>query len=87
MDDYEYDDQECPKCGHQPTHVRQCNVIGCEDGWIDLHEYDDPLMFDDGETEMCEECQGTGWQRWCPECGYDLNAPISGPQPGDGGEG
>jgi hypothetical protein len=83
MDDYEFDDQECPKCGHQPTHARRCDVIGCDDGWIDMHEYDDPLMFDEGETEMCEECHGTGWQRWCPGCGYDLNTTIGGPQEAD----
>jgi hypothetical protein len=32
MDDYEFDDQECPKCGHLPTHARRCDVIGCDDG-------------------------------------------------------
>ena len=72
MDDYEFDDESCPKCGHYPTHARRCHVIGCEDGYIDLHEYDDPLFFDEGETEMCRECWGTGWERWCPKCGYDL---------------
>jgi hypothetical protein len=71
-DDIEFDDEACPKCGHSPTHSRQCSVVGCDDGWIDMHEYDDPLFFDEGETEMCEECSGTGWLRWCPSCGYDL---------------
>ena len=72
MDDYEFDDEACPKCGTYPTHARRCHVIGCEDGYIDLHEYDDPLFFDEGETEICRECWGTGWERWCPKCGYDL---------------
>jgi len=71
-DDIEFDDDSCPKCGHYPTYSRRCHVLGCDDGNIDLHEYDDPLFFDPGETEMCTECWGTGWERWCPKCGYDL---------------
>ena len=85
MDDYEFDDESCPKCGHYPTPARRCHVIGCEDGYIDLHEYDDPLFFDEGETEMCRECWGTGWERWCPSCGYDLQrARLTKREPDDG---
>lgn len=85
MDDYEFDDEACPKCGTYPTHARRCHVIGCEDGYIDLHEYDDPLFFDEGETEICRECWGTGWERWCPKCGYDLQrARLTQREPDDG---
>lgn len=73
MDDYEFDDEPCPNCGHEPTHYRPCTVIGCDDGWIDRHEYDDPLMFDPGDVETCDECNGTGFERWCPNCGWDLS--------------
>ena len=66
------DDEACPKCGHSPTHYRRCSQIGCEDGYIDMHEYDDPLWYDEGEEEMCDECHGTGIECWCPSCGYDL---------------
>jgi hypothetical protein len=78
-DDWEFDDEACPKCGQEPTRARRCEVVGCDDGWIDMHEYDDPLMFDPGETEMCDECHGTGWVRWCPKCGHDMNHAVSGP--------
>jgi hypothetical protein len=71
MDDYELDDTVCPRCGHEPTHSRRCINIGCDDGWIDMHN-DDPLWYDPSETERCEECHGTGIERWCPACGLDL---------------
>lgn len=90
MDDYEIDDYDgegCPQCGHYPTHARRCSVVGCDDGWIDMHEYDDPLFFDEGETEMCEECNGTGWLRWCPSCGCDLQRAHLTPDAADLGVG
>jgi hypothetical protein len=87
MDDYEIDDEPCPKCDSDYTHARRCNVLGCDDGWIDLYE-EEPMFYYEGDREMCSECHGTGQQRWCPKCGHDMNAPVSGPlpvsQPGDG---
>ena len=71
MDDYEYDDRPCPKCRHEPTRSQSCHVVGCDEGWIDLHEYDDPINFSPGEMEMCSECQGTGYAWWCAECGWN----------------
>lgn len=71
-DDYEFDDYACPKCGHEPTHVRRCTNYACDDGWIDMHEFDDPMLFDEGDVERCDECGGTGSIRWCPNCGYDI---------------
>lgn len=74
-DDYEIDDTTCPNCGNSSTHSRRCAAIGCDDGWIDGHEYDDPLWYDEGECFMCDECYGTGVERWCPSCGFDLQKP------------
>ena len=72
MLDYEESEMECPKCGHAPTHTRECDVVGCDDGWIDLYEYEDPINFSPGEVEKCCECNGTGYQHWCPKCGFDI---------------
>lgn len=70
--EYETDyDNPCPHCGHDEIRWRHCEVVGCDDGWIDMHEYDDPLWFDEGETEICPECRGTGIEQWCPKCGKD----------------
>lgn len=74
--EYEIDpaDEACPHCGSDEIRWRHCEVIGCDDGYIDMHEYDDPLWFDEGETEMCRECRGTGVEQWCPKCGQDPRA-------------
>lgn len=74
MDDYDYDDRPCPSCGHEPTHRREYGSIGCEDGWIDMYEFDDPLWYSPGEYEQCRECMGRGFHWWCPECGTDCAA-------------
>ena len=74
MDDYQIDhDQSCPKCGHSSICWQHCSVIGCDDGWIDMYEYDDPLWYDEGDYEMCRECRGTGIEKWCPGCGLNLS--------------
>lgn len=64
-------DGKCPRCGHSPTRGRQCTALYCDDGWVDLYE-DDPLMYDPGEGESCDECRGHGYVQWCPGCGADL---------------
>lgn len=74
MDDYQVSyDEKCPKCQHSPIHWRDCANYCCEDGWIDMHEYDDPLWYDNGDVEMCQECKGTGIEKWCPGCGANLS--------------
>lgn len=75
-DDWEYDESECPECGHYPTKFMRCSVTGCDDGWIDMHEFDDPMLFDEGDVEMCRECNGTGIVRWCPNCGHDMTMHV-----------
>lgn len=71
MDHWEICDDRCPACGGE---VRQqdCDVVGCDDGVIDLHESDDPVDFSPGEFGYCDECHGVGIVRWCPACGADL---------------
>lgn len=72
--DHEADyDLECPECGNQAVNWRTCVEIHCVDGWIDLHASDDPLWYDEGDVEMCIECQGTGIEHWCPACGENLS--------------
>lgn len=78
MNDYEIEEGPCPHCGNSIVHVRQCDGIFCEDGWIDEYN-EDPINFAPGDSEReCEECHGTGWQRWCPACGKDV---ILDPEP------
>ena len=67
----EYDDDSCPKCGNF-VNQRRCWVVGCDGGRIDLHEFDDPLLHNPGETEQCDECNGHGRHEWCSVCGWDL---------------
>lgn len=72
-EDYEQDyDNSCPRCGHSPTHYRDCSGLYCDDGWIDESE-DDAINFMPGESyEMCTECYGRGVEEWCPSCGLDI---------------
>lgn len=73
MDDYEWSDVECPECGHEPTHRRECSGLHCEDGLIDCY-YEDPINFVRGEEyEVCGTCGGAGLEHWCPNCGYELH--------------
>lgn len=66
-------DLQCPHCGHSPIHSRDCSNLFCEEGTIDDSE-DDPINFYPGEsTHLCEECRGTGVERWCPGCGQNLS--------------
>jgi len=57
-DDVELVEGSCPKCGGEVLR-HDCTQIGCDDGFIDMHEYDDPLLFDEGEEEACNECHGS----------------------------
>jgi hypothetical protein len=75
MDDYDFSDVACPKCGHTPTHYRECQGLFCDDGFVDEWE-EDPINYMQGqEFSVCPECHGTGSEHWCPACGYDLTTP------------
>jgi len=69
MSDYEIDDLYCPKCQCN-TNSRDCENW-CEDGFHDESEED----YCEPGTIMvkCEECRGTGIERWCPQCGENLS--------------
>lgn len=67
--DIEYAEGCCPKCGHEPIYRRDCT--DCDDGYHDLYE-EDPLWYNEGDTEECEHCNGYGGHVWCPSCGYDI---------------
>ena len=70
MEDYDFHDDECPSCRHHPTHIRDCDQMGCEEGYIDVSEED---YLEEGTNYIkCRECNGTGIQHWCPKCGHDL---------------
>lgn len=67
MDDWEYSDDDCPKCGSQLAYRRcaPCEGEGCvigddeEDGWE--------------VNERCDMCDGKGYEEWCRACGWDMN--------------
>lgn len=74
MSDYQQDyETRCPHCGHSPTHWRECQELGCNEGQIDVFD-EDPLWYSPGETETCTACYGTGIEQWCPKCGADVMA-------------
>ncbi|OGZ02796.1 MAG: hypothetical protein A2390_02220 [Candidatus Liptonbacteria bacterium RIFOXYB1_FULL_36_10] len=76
FDDDEIEDEHdtnCPSCGHSPIRSCRCRNLGCEDGWIDRYD-EDPLWYDEDDPEICTECWGTGVERWCPKCGFDLQS-------------
>lgn len=58
---------DCPKC-HTPQDWIPCYSVGCDEGYYDGHEYDDPLWYDPGEMVICEDCQGKGGWWHCYEC-------------------
>lgn len=39
----------------------------CEDGQIDVYD-SDPMWYDPGDTEPCEQCGGAGGWYWCATC-------------------
>lgn len=76
-DDYqEESDEPCPHCGHPIIRWRPCSNYCCEDGWINMAEYDDPLLYDDDDVEPCPECRATGIEKWCPNCGKDPREKV-----------
>lgn len=73
MQDFDIEDEfTCPNCGHSPLHSRDCTNF-CDDGFFDESD-NDPINFFPGEEfRRCEECKGTGVERWCPSCGANLS--------------
>ena len=73
-EEYEVDfERNCPKCGHNPIHYRDCMNLGCDEGYFDESD-DDPINFFPGEMiSECSDCHGTGVEVWCPACGANLS--------------
>ncbi len=71
-DNYDIDDElQCPNCGHSPLHSRRCDNIHCYNGFID--ESDEDYCKEGTVMVPCDECQGTGIERWCPKCSANLS--------------
>lgn len=66
MSDWEYSDDECPKCGATLAY-RPCNPCDRNGYWVD--EDSDPDWPDSGR---CDVCNGKGYEEWCRECGWDV---------------
>ena len=69
IDDVEYGDIACPKCGSYNTRWQRCDQ--CEDGYINRYD-EDPLWYDEDDCSVCEECRGHGCHSWCVNCGFDI---------------
>lgn len=69
MDDWEYSERQCPKCQSE-MRTRECNDCGGEGFRDDLYE-EDPLWYDEDDTEPCHTCAQKGHETWCGECGWD----------------
>ena len=69
-DDVELADEYCPKCGKE-AYWQRCPSCGGEGYNDDLYELD-PLWYNPGDYEVCQECQGWGHFCWCRNCGWDL---------------
>jgi hypothetical protein len=66
MSDWEYSDDDCPKCNAQLA-FRRCNELGCEDGYWEDFDPEGPV------PGRCDTCNGKGYEEWCRECGWDMN--------------
>jgi len=66
MIDWEYGDNDCPKCSSQLA-WRHCSTCGGQ-GWID-----DEDEWDECSDLRCDTCNGKGIEEWCRECGWDMN--------------
>lgn len=73
MSDWEYSDENCPKCNSQLA-TRRCGE--CENGEV--------LIDEDDQTSAvyeCDRCDGNGHLEWCRSCGWDaINECFLSPQ-------
>lgn len=66
VDDYpDAGEPECEKCGVQMEWEGCWSCSG--DGEHSLHE-EDPLFYDEDDSEKCDVCDGDGGWWWCPSC-------------------
>lgn len=71
MDDWEYSEQDCPKCRGQMA-TRICGSCG-GDGYVEDDEEDEEDTNVSFGEETCDHCNGEGHETWCRECGWDMN--------------
>lgn len=65
--DYDTIDRCCPDC-IKPLVQRDCD---CADGFSHHDCGEDCCCCLNPEPNVtCADCGGTGFKRWCPECGY-----------------
>lgn len=78
------DDLSCPRCGGSAT-WEECSSCG-GDGYYDGYE-DDPLWYEPGEIEMCEQCDGRGgWWLCLGHCWHEAYTPAALSAPDAGAE-
>lgn len=70
MEDWEFCDFTCPKCG-ETLRTRDCEYCGGEGTIDDLCEQD-PLMYDENDWEYCSNCNGEGAFFWCATVNCDV---------------
>lgn len=62
------DEPSGPVCSHcgQDLDWEDCDLCGGEGyfDWEDL-QFEDPLWYQPGDTERCEQCSGKGGWWWC----------------------
>lgn len=63
----------CTNCTNSYTYLRRCSNIFCVDGYIDNSDEDDYEFTGRIEMELCETCNGNGYERWCLQCGQDVS--------------
>jgi hypothetical protein len=55
--------EQCPQCKCCDMEWEQCYVCG-GDGWLEVYD-EDPLWYDPGDVEMCDECESRGGWWFC----------------------
>lgn len=60
--EWEYSDICCSACGRSMREASCWKCLGA--GEFDLYE-EDPLWYDFGDFEVCDECDGVGVNLWC----------------------
>lgn len=72
--EYPHDeDMRCPTCGCGMEWQDCWN--GCDEGYLSLYD-EDPLWYDEDDTEVCSVCDGRGGWWVCPEAEHHAKEPT-----------
>lgn len=77
---------QCGRCGCDVERVlcERCGGVG-QTAPGELHD-EDPLWYDDGDVEQCNDCQGVGgWWRCCNSADWCEAHPMPGREKVSGG--